>query len=177
MNQGKIPSSGRSKKHSRELAVLLGLVELYLETGKPIGSNTLKEHGFDHLSSATIRNYFAELEKEGFLHQPHSSGGRIPTQEAFRLYAEEMLSQEASPTPEIDEKLQELTQENPKHLMRYLQKAAEILSDLSGYATFLTSVRFDHDFILEIKLLPIDEERLLSIMVTDFGQILTEVLP
>ncbi len=146
------PKQGSSKKQSRELSVLLGLVELYLSTGKPIGSNTLREHGFDHLSSATIRNYFAELEKEGFLRQPHSSGGRIPTNAAFRLYAADCLENPLPPIPDIEEKLTQLEQSNPRHLMRYLQLAAEQLSEITGYATFLTSVRFDHDFIFEIKL-------------------------
>lgn len=55
------------KKQEKENHILLGLVELYIKTGKPIGSNTLKESGFDHLSSATIRNYFFKLEEQGFL--------------------------------------------------------------------------------------------------------------
>jgi heat-inducible transcriptional repressor len=166
-----------SKKHSREFKVLLGVVELYLGTGKPIGSNTLREHGFDYLSSATIRNYFAELEKEGFLRQPHSSGGRIPTNAAFRLYAADGLENPLPLAPEIEEAFMLLEQPSAPHLTRYLQMAAEKLSEVTGYATFLTSVRFDQDFIFEIKLVGIDQERILCIMVTDFGQILTEVLP
>jgi heat-inducible transcriptional repressor len=177
MNKENLKKDTGSKKHTREILVLLGLVELYLQTGKPIGSNTLKEHGFQHLSSATIRNYFVELEKQGFLRQPHSSGGRIPTNAALRLYAEESLSHPLPITPDIEEKFQEFEQASPQHLTRYLQIAAETLSEVTGYATFLISVRFDHDFILEIKLVSIDQERVLSIIVTDFGQILTEVLP
>jgi heat-inducible transcriptional repressor len=177
MNQGILKKSEGSKKHTREHKVLLGLVELYLETGKPIGSNTLRENGFENLSSATIRNYFVELEKEGYLRQPHSSGGRIPTNEAFRVYAEEVIDYPVLSAPEIEDKLQGLGDASPRHLLCYLQTAAETLSEVTGYATFLTSLRFDHDFILDIKLLIIDHERLLSVMVTDFGQILTEVLP
>ena len=62
----------RKQRAEREREVLLGLVELYLLTGKPVGSNTLKENGFENISSATIRNYFASLEKEGYLMQQHS---------------------------------------------------------------------------------------------------------
>ena len=165
-----------SKKEGRALEVLIGLIELYLETGKPIGSNTLKEHGFQSLSSATIRNYFAELEEKGLLRQPHASGGRIPTNDAFRFYASEVLP---SPKrlPEVEEEVRKLELGESRNLMRYLQKSAETLSELTGYAVFLSSVRFDHDFILDIKLVGIDHERILCVMVTDFGQILTEVLP
>ena len=75
-------------KGDREQAVLLGLIELYLQHGKPVGSQTLQENGFDSLSTATIRNYFGKMESEGYLKQQHTSGGRIPTQKAFRLYAD-----------------------------------------------------------------------------------------
>jgi len=78
----------QKQKTAKEQAVLLGLVELYLLTGKPIGSNTLRDSGFHDISSATIRNYFTKLEAKGLLHQQHSSGGRVPTSTAYKLYAE-----------------------------------------------------------------------------------------
>ena len=86
-------------KDQRERLVLIGLIELYLETGKPVGSNNLRENGFESLSSATIRNYFSKLEEEGFLKQQHSSGGRIPTSLAYQLYAEAHLK-----SPQVSEK-------------------------------------------------------------------------
>ncbi len=177
MNQENFKPHQSSKKHTREFQVLIGLVELYLESGKPIGSNTLKEHGFDHLSSATIRNYFAELETQGFLRQPHSSGGRIPTHEALKIYAREYRDPSTVPAQDMEDLFQDLAHTSPRHLSRYLQTAAERLSEACHLATFLTAVRFDHDFILNIKLVGIDPERVLCVMVTDFGQILTEVLP
>lgn len=154
----------------------MGVVELYLETNKPIGSNTLREHGFERFSAATIRNYFVELEQQGLLRQPHSSGGRIPTDEAYRLYAAEAL---LSPliAPDIEEKFQDLELEESRNLARYLQHSAEKLTLATECAVFLSSVRFDHDFILDIKLVSIDADRILCVMVTDFGQILTEILP
>lgn len=166
----------QSKKEMREYLVLIGLIDLYLEMGKPIGSSTLREHGFQHLSSATIRNYFAELERAGLLKQPHASGGRIPTEEAFRLYAEDSLSQPFL-TPNAEEALQPFADIESPNLLRYLQQAGEKLSEVTGCAIFLSSLRFDHDFILDIKLVGIDQERVLCVIITDFGQILTEVLP
>ncbi len=79
-----------SIKEERQYKVLIALIEHYILTGKPVGSNTLRESGLDHLSSATIRNYFASLEELGLLEQQHASGGRTPTEKAFRLYAQEM---------------------------------------------------------------------------------------
>ena len=165
----------KSKKESREHEVLLGLVELYLREGKPVGSNTLREQGFERLSSATIRNYFAELEKQEFLKQPHASGGRVPTEKGFRLYATESLTKQVV-APEIEERLQILRDWETKNVSTYLQNAGELLGEITGCASFLSSVRFDHDFILDIKLVDIDNTRILCVLITDFGQILTEVL-
>jgi heat-inducible transcriptional repressor len=162
-------------KDKREKWVLLGLVELYLETGKPVGSNTLRENGFETLSSATIRNYFAKLEEDGFLKQQHSSGGRIPTTFAYQLYAETHLK-----SPLIDEKenkvLRQNIQKETRELASYLQSVAEVLSEATHCAVFLSAPRFDHDFVLDIKLVGVDSNRCLSVIITDFGQVMTELL-
>src|SRR5262245_56440636 len=83
----------RSNKQDRERMVLLGVIDYYLNTCKPVGSNALKEAGFEDLSSATIRNYFAALEEDGYLIQQHISGGRIPTSKAFRIYIHTYLDE------------------------------------------------------------------------------------
>ncbi len=165
----------KPKKDERERAVLLGLVELYLTSGKPIGSNTLRENGFDDLSSATIRNYFARLEDTGFLKQQHSSGGRIPTEEAYKLYAETYLH--APLFEEREKKLlqQELSREN-REVASYLQYCAEILSKWCSAAVFLSAPRFDQDFVSDIKILKIDAQRCLCVLITDFGLVYTEIL-
>ena len=162
-------------KDERQRLVLLGLVELYLESGQPVGSNTLREHGFQALSSATIRNYFAKLENEGYLKQQHSSGGRIPTQLAFKLYVETNLK-----NPEIKEKdgeeLKATLSSSTREVAAYLQRAAEVIADASGCAVFLSSPRFDQDYVLDIKLVEIDPNRCLCILITDFGMVHTEIL-
>jgi heat-inducible transcriptional repressor len=165
----------KPSKDQRERGVLLGLVELYIESGKPVGSNTLKENGFESLSSATIRNYFAKLEEDGFLKQQHSSGGRIPTTAAFQLYAETYLKSHS-----IDEKekrvLQQALQKETRELASYLQAAAEVISEASRCAVFLSAPRFDHDFVLDVKLVGIDQHRCLCVLITDFGLVNTELL-
>lgn len=164
----------KSAKQNRERQVLIGLVELYLKSGKPIGSNTLKDFGFEALSSATIRNYFAHLEEEGFLAQQHTSGGRIPTPKAFRFYAQEYVDEKS---PEVQPReFKELRGQETHELAVYLEKAAEILSQLTQCAVFLSAPRFDHDYINEIKLVGIDATRALCVLVTNFGLIQTEVL-
>lgn len=162
-------------KNEREYRVLLGLVHYYLKTGKPVGSNTLKEAGFADLSSATIRNYFVHLEEEGYLIQQHSSGGRIPTHLAYRTYAKEYA--DASEISSANEKLlRTLRNRETREIAAYLQQAAELLSDLTQSAVFLSAPRFDHDYVVDLKLVPIDNKRSLCVIVTDFGVIQTETL-
>ena len=166
----------KSTKQEREHKVLLGLVDFYLNTGKPVGSNSLKEAGFGELSSATIRNYFARLEEGGYLIQQHTSGGRIPTDSAYRLYANEYRDEEnpvGLPSPLLDK----LRNEETKEIAGYLQKAAETLSEATSTAVFLSAPRFDQDYITDLRLVPIDQNRCLCVIITDFGVIQTEVLP
>lgn len=175
MNALKTLVGKRPGKEDRERKVLLGLVEYYLKTGKPVGSNTLKEAGFGNLSSATIRNYFAHLEADGYLVQQHASGGRIPTHRAYKLYAQECL--DSTPQPSTEEKsLEELRSTETREIAAYLQEAAETLSRLANTAVFLSAPRFDQDFVNGLKLMPIDHSRCLCVILTDFGVIQTEVL-
>jgi heat-inducible transcriptional repressor len=164
----------RSNKENRELQVLIGLVRYYLKTGKAVGSNTLKEAGFDNLSSATIRNYFAHLEEAGYLIQQHASGGRIPTHLAYRLYAKESLHTSAI-SPHEEQILQQLRETDTREIASYLEEAAERLSQLSGLAVFLSAPRFDQDYITRIQILPIDAQRSLCVILTDFGTVKTEI--
>lgn len=164
-------------KDEREQLVLFALVELYLETGKPIGSNTLRqEKDFETLSSATIRNYFVRLEKGGFLIQQHSSGGRIPTELAYRMYVKHhLLKTEIIHEKKGNEFQQKLSLET-RGVATYLQKAAEIIATFTHCAVFLSSPRFDQDYVLDVKLMAIDSYRCLCVLVTEFGMVHTEMI-
>ena len=165
----------RPRKDQREQLILLGLVELYLKFGKPVGSNTLRENGFEALSSATIRNYFTKLEEAGYLKQQHSSGGRIPTNAAYKIYAA-TVCKNGSLNEQEKRQLTSLLTAETRSINTYLQRCAELLSEKTQTAVFLSSPRFDQDFILDVKMLVIDNSRCLCVLVTDFGVIKTEVL-
>lgn len=169
----------KPKKKNKLIKILLAITELYIEHGTPVGSTTLQTAQFDKLSSATIRNYFSHLEQEGFLKKNHASGGRVPTDKAFRFYADYLL-QENKDVNSLSELKNinniSLSSEKNKHIIRYLQQTVELLSTHLELPVFFSSPRFDHDFLVDIKLLPLDNERLLSVLLTDFGQIFTETL-
>lgn len=162
-------------KADREQAVLFGLIELYLKTGKPIGSQTIQEHGFEALSSATIRNYFSKLDEEGYLKQHHTSGGRIPTEKALRLYGAKYRL-EGVVEKEQEELLKKTFAKETNEVATLLHQVAENLSELTQCAVFLSAPRFDQDFIQNVKLVEIDPSKILSIVVTDFGLIRTETI-
>lgn len=164
-----------SQKAEREKEVLFGLIESYLDSGKPIGSNTLKESGFDHLSSATIRNYFSKLEEDELLEQQHSSGGRIPTEKAFRLYAEEFRDQGVIENESLQE-IEKIRLIETKEVSSLIRKALEELSSLTDTAAFISLPKFDQDFVTDIKVLPLDSTRTLLALITDFGSIQTEIM-
>lgn len=174
----KVTEAKRSGKREKEMRVLIGLVEYYLKTGKAVGSNTLKEAGFPELSSATIRNYFATLEEDGYLMQHHTSGGRVPTEQAFRIYAKASLEefeggqvQESHPIFAPFDEGSDL-----KAISLFLQQMATICAEQAQCATFLTAPRFDQDFVADMKLVAIDQSRCLAVIITNFGQIYTELL-
>ncbi|MCF7852813.1 MAG: heat-inducible transcriptional repressor HrcA [Simkaniaceae bacterium] len=175
MPHHKTTSRSKPTKNERERAVLLSLVELYIQTGIPVGSNTLKDYRFSELSSATIRNYFASLEEEGYLIQHHTSGGRLPSERAYQLYAHtykgaKELSQEDTLF------LKSILERNVREISSYLQQGLEALSELTGCACFMLAPRFDQDFINQIKLLSLDNNRLLCVLITEFGFVHTETI-
>jgi len=165
----------RFNKEDKQKSILFALIEQYIKSNSPVGSNSLKESYFEDMSSATIRNYFAELEKTGLVTQQHASGGRKPTAKAFKLYAQFCLKncqidkkEEKSLQKELDKKTKKITD--------YLNNSCELLSELTNLSVFLSSPRFDQDFVNNIKLIALDKNKLLCVIVTDFGIIKTEIL-
>lgn len=161
----------KPSKEEREKKVLLGLISLYIETGKPVGSDTLRKKGFQDLSSATIRNYFVRLEEAGYLHQAHSSGGRVPTKKAYRLFADHVYKEPCKKDPSFPEE-ENINQE----LIDLVQIAAEHLSEKTECPVFLSMPIFEMDFVQKVRLILLAPRRVLAVVVTDFGVIHTESL-
>ena len=161
-------------KEDKENSLLIGLVQLYIKTSDPIASNTLKENGFDHISSATIRNYFSNLEKKGYLHQQHVSGGRIPTSKAFKYYIEHILKTSFLDKKDL-KKFDSLLTEDKK-VLSLLNSSLDLLSNETNLSIFQSFPRFDQDFINNIKLVYLEKNKLMCIILTDLGVIKTDLL-
>ena len=79
----------------RKKIILRAIIQTYLETGEPVGSRTISRYTDLNLSSATIRNEMSDLEEMGYIVQPHTSAGRIPSDKGYRLYVNELIQQQA----------------------------------------------------------------------------------
>src|SRR5665811_385442 len=79
--------------NERNQQILSAVVRAYIETGEPVSSRSISRRHVEALSSATIRNVMADLEDEGYLYQPHTSAGRVPTAAAYRFFAQQVASQ------------------------------------------------------------------------------------
>jgi len=163
------------ERRLREQQVLLGLVKEYINTGRPVSSATLQRSGFESLSPATIRNYFAELEGQGYLVQEHSSAGRIPTAAAFRLYAETICAELALPDA-LSAELDALCQAELRSVSVLIQEALSLLASKTGCCVVASSPRFDSDFVQRVRLVDIDNKRVLVVLITDFGLVHSELI-
>ncbi|MFZ2299882.1 MAG: hypothetical protein WAW00_01955 [Candidatus Moraniibacteriota bacterium] len=117
--------------NERQKQILSAIVELYTETAMPVGSQALLEHSDFGVSSATLRSDMATLEKEGYLYQPHISAGRIPTDQGYRIYVEEMMGDRPLSRRDQEHLEKELLMLRAKHT-RLGRTTAKLLSALSG---------------------------------------------
>lgn len=136
--------------NERKLKILAAVVEEYVRTGEPVGSKVIASLPGIGVSAATVRNDMAMLEQLGFLEQPHTSAGRVPTIKGYRLYIEELMSPPALPGEErqrLDEMLasqgpmtEELLIENATTALAELTKCAAVVSDLSPKFSVISKV-------------------------------------
>ena len=88
---------------SRKVTILKAIIKTYLETGEPVGSRTISKYSDLKLSSATIRNEMSDLEEMGYIIQPHTSAGRIPSDQGYRFYVDQILQEKDAEVSEVKE--------------------------------------------------------------------------
>ncbi len=143
----------------RKLTILHAIIKTYLETGEPVGSRTISKYSDLNLSSATIRNEMADLEELGYILQPHTSAGRIPSDKGYRLYVD-MLKKEQ----ELNE-MQEQMLEKADKMEHLLKQAARVLANNTNYATMVSTPRSSENRIKFIQLSKVDEEQIIAVIV------------
>jgi len=156
-----------SLQHRRHRDVLTDVVRVYIETGEPVSSRSIARRHTEPLSSATVRNVMADLEEEGFLYQPHTSAGRVPTAAAYRFFVEEVAAK-AKPRPQdLDWIRRELaTAATPEAVM---ERASRILADVSRGLGIVISPPFAQTVIEHLRFLLIPDNRVVVVVIASGG--------
>ena len=144
----------------RKLKILHAIIKTYLETGEPVGSRTISKYTDMNLSSATIRNEMADLEELGFIMQPHTSAGRIPSDKGYRLYVDMLMGEKEQELLEKEEQMLEKA-DKMEHL---LKQAAKVLASSTNYATMVSTPMGSSNKIKFIQLTMVDQEQIIAVI-------------
>ena len=145
----------------RKLKILHAIIQTYLETGEPVGSRTISKYTDLNLSSATIRNEMADLEELGYILQPHTSAGRIPSDKGYRLYVDMLMEEKEQ---ELNEMQEQMLQKADK-MDQLLKQAAQVLAANTNYATMVSTPRNSDNRLKFIQLSQVDEEQVIAVIV------------
>lgn len=156
----------------RKLKILQAIIRTYLDTGEPVGSRTISKYTDLNLSSATIRNEMSDLEDMGYIIQPHTSAGRIPSDKGYRLYVDTMLD---AKTNEVNNLKDELTQKADK-IDDVLKQVAKFLAANTNYASMVSGPRYQSKRVKFIQITSVDEEHLLAVIVLDNNAVKNQMI-
>lgn len=158
--------------NERKMTILQAVIKNYLETGEPVGSRTISKFSGLNLSSATIRNEMADLEELGYIMQPHTSAGRIPSDKGYRFYVDLLMAEKNKEVDEIREQM--LTKADK--MDQILKQAAKVLASSTNYATLVTSPTYNRNKLKFIQLSKVDEEQIVVVVVMDGNIIKNEII-
>ncbi len=156
----------------RKTVILQAIIKNYLETGEPVGSRTISKYTDLNLSSATIRNEMADLEELGYIVQPHTSAGRIPSDKGYRFYVDAMMLKHEKEV----EQLKDVLLEKEEKLDHMLKQAAKLMAVNTNYATMVTAPRNYKNTIKFLQLSRMDESHILAVIVIEGNIIKNTVL-
>ena len=170
-NSRPMPPAGDYRALSkRKMDILRAVIESYIQDGEPVGSRALTGKGAGAgagafpFSSATIRNEMAELEQLGYLTHPHTSAGRIPSEQGYRFYVDSLMRSYEMTAQEIRQIEQTLRQKSAE-LDALLRQAGKVVSRLTGYPSISLRGRGSGRTVLRFSLTPVDDESFLLVMV------------
>lgn len=154
----------------RKIAILKALIEDYIETAEPVGSRTIAKKCDIGLSSATIRNEMSDLEEMGYLAQPHTSAGRIPSNLAYRLYVDNLIENIRATHLEM-EFIKQKMESHLSELNRFLDFSAKAISDSTGLTAVTGAPRITSGAISHFEIVKVSEHYLMFILVSNTGMI------
>lgn len=161
--------------NERKLKILQAVIDEYLGTAEPVGSRAISKKNVLGLSSATIRNEMADLEEMGYLIQPHTSAGRVPSDSAYRYYVNSMMKKYRFGVETIM-KLQTALEEKVSQLDTIIKKANLITSALTDYTAFITTPNINTNSIKKCEIINLNGGCSLFIVVTETGAVRNKII-
>ena len=160
---------------ARKRKILQAIIEEYIETAEPVSSGSLVKNNDLRCSSATIRNEMADLEKSGFLEQPHTSSGRVPSEKGYRYYVDELLRED-----DLSRKEMELIKQRLETKVNALEDLTRIatttLSEITHYTTISIGPNVNKHTIIDIKFVLLGTRVLMAVILTDSGIIRESII-
>ena len=147
----------------RKEKILRAIIQTYLETGEPVGSRTISKYSDLKLSSATIRNEMSDLEELGYIIQPNTSAGRIPSDKGYRFYVDQIIREKDSQVQEM----QELMIQRVDRVELLLKQLARVLASNTNYATLISGPSYHQTKLKFIQLSKVEEGKLLVVVVLE----------
>ena len=145
--------------NERKQKILKAIIKTYMETGEPVGSRTISKYADLNVSSATIRNEMSDLTDMGYIVQPHTSAGRIPSDKGYRLYVNELMKEKEAEVAE----LRDLIIEKTDKMDKVLKKVAKVLASNTNYATMVSVPQYSGNKIKFIQLSRMSELQLVAV--------------
>ena len=152
----------------RKFLILQAIIDDYITTAMPVGSRTISRKSGVGFSPATIRNEMSDLEELGYLDQPHTSAGRVPSVKAYRLYVDHLMK-EARLTNDEREQMHEHLNQRSAQVESVIRSAANVLSDATHYTSVIVAPKLGTLRIKHVQLVPVAEKTALMIIVTNAG--------
>lgn len=156
----------------RKWTILKAIIKTYLETGEPVGSRTISKYADLNLSSATIRNEMSDLEEMGYILQPHTSAGRIPSDAGYRLYVDRMMEEKDREVTEMKEMV--LQRQDKMELL--LKQMAKVLAANTNYAAMISGPQYHRRKLKFIQLSLVSENQILAVIVTEGNTVKNKML-
>lgn len=154
--------------NARKLRILKTIIDEYILSASPVGSKFISSHPSIKLSSATIRNEMANLEDLGYLEQPHTSAGRIPSDKAYRLYVDNLMQRAQLNDAELAE-ISRYCKLKVNGLDAMLRETASVLSNITHYTALILMPEVSTNRLRHLQLVPLSEGYALAVVVTDAG--------
>ncbi len=152
----------------RKYLILQAIIDDYINTAVPVGSRTISRKAGVSCSPATIRNEMSDLEELGYLDQPHTSAGRVPSNKAYRLYVDHLLKATKLSSDER-ERIQDHLLSRSKQVESVIRSAAEVLSDATKYTSVIVAPKLGTLRIRHVQLVPVADRTALMVIVTNAG--------